>query len=80
MRTFTPDQVDSMFAWTIDSLPCFGQDQATGAFVPVAHKRALVRHDTGRGLGIVSDRYGIVQPASAPARQTQIVTNTIAFD
>jgi phage/plasmid-like protein (TIGR03299 family) len=63
MRTFTPEQVDSVFSWNIESLPCYARRE-DGQLLEVKGKRALVRADNGFGLGVVTKSYGIIQPQS----------------
>jgi phage/plasmid-like protein (TIGR03299 family) len=61
MRTYTPEDVDRLFGWSIEARKCFTRDQQ-GQEIEVPNKRALVRVDTEFPLGIASDRYGVIQP------------------
>lgn len=63
MSRITPDDVDRMFGWHIESRPTFTHD-SNGAFIEVPGKRTLVRTDREHALGVVTQGYGIIQPAA----------------
>lgn len=58
------DTMRKLFGFTIESVPTYIHDERADAvpYREVQGKRALVRTDTFEPLGVVSPRYGIIQP------------------
>ena len=60
---YTPEEVDKAFSWEIESRECLTRT-ASGELINVRDKRVLVRTDRELSLGVVSNRYGVVQPSA----------------
>jgi len=58
----TREQVDAIFAWTIEARPAMYRD-ANEQLQVVPGRNVLVREDTNFALGFASKGYGIIQPA-----------------